>query len=171
MDPLTIALLVGAGAGAGSLFTKDKTTKQVLGGISLAGLGIGGAGALGAFGGGGAAAGAAGGGAAATGTAGPLTEGLLNVEQFVPGIGGITPAAGGAAAAGGGSNLLGNVALASTIGSSLGNLSSRGPAAQTPAGGITPPTVPPPQFEPTATQFASALTEDQRRRRLSDFVG
>ena len=164
MDPVTIALLVGAGAGAGSLFTKDKTTKNVLSGISLAGLGIGSAGSLGAFGGGGAAAGAA-------GSAGPLTEGVLNVEQFVPGAAGITPGVGGAAAAGGGSNLLGNVALASTIGSSLGSLSQRGPGAQTPAGGITPPTVPPPQFEPTATQFASALTEQERRRRLSDFVG
>ena len=161
MDPLTIALLVGAGAGAGSLFTKDKTTKQVLGGISLAGLGIGGAGALGAFGGGGAAAGAA----------GPLTEGVLNVEQFVPGIGGITPAAGGAAAAGGSSNLLGNIALANTLGSTLGNLGQRQPSAQTPAGGINPPVVPPQQFQPTATKFASALTEEERRRRLSEFIG
>ena len=127
MDPVTIALLVGAGAGVGSQFTKDKTTKQVLSGISLAGLGIGGASALGAFG-------------------------------------------GGAAAAGGSSNLLGNVALANAIGGTLGNLGQRQPLAQTPAGGINPPVVPPPQFEPTATKFASALTEEERRRRLSDFV-
>ena len=159
-DPVTIALLAGTAAGVGSQFTKDKTTKNILTGISLAGLGVGTAGSLGAFGGG----------AAAAGTAGPLTEGVANVEQFVPGAGGITPGVGGAAAAGGGSNLLGNVALASTIGSSLGSLSQRGPGAQTPAGGITPPTIPPQQFEPTATKFASALTEQERRRRLSDFV-
>ena len=160
-DPVTIALLAGTAAGVGSQFTKDKTTKNILTGISLAGLGVGTAGSLGAFGGG----------AAAAGTAGPLTEGVLNVEQFVPGAGGITPGAGGAAAAGGSSSLLGNVALASTIGSTLGDLGRRQPLAQTPAGGITPPTIPPPQFQPTAPQFASALTEEERRRRLSEFIG
>ncbi|KKL54703.1 hypothetical protein LCGC14_2262760, partial [marine sediment metagenome] len=155
LDPLLSALsgafnigglFSGGGGGGGSASST--------GGTSVNG-GNGGAGATGA----------------AAGTAGPLTEGVLNVEQFVPGAAGITPAAGGAAAAGGSSNLLGNVALANAIGGTLGNLGQRQPLAQTPAGGINPPVVPPPQFEPTATKFASALTEEERRRRLSDFIG
>ncbi len=132
-DPVTIALIVGAAAGVGSSVVKDKKIKQILGGISLAGLGVGGAGALGAFGGGGAAtlgaatAGApltaAGGGAAnfgAAGLAGPI--GPLGVSsnfgaaglgpllspsnpQLAGGLSQIAIPGAGATAAGGGSAL------------------------------------------------------------------
>lgn len=156
-DPVTLSLIIGSAAGAGSLATNDKTLKNVLGGISLAGLATGGAGALGAFGGAGAAA---------------TTPSVLQAATPAPaGVAGAASRLAPTAASG--LSLSDKLQLATLGGGTLGGVLA---PEQPPRQEIFPPILPPrpiqpTPFEPSAVRLSQLLGEEERLRRRRTGLG